>query len=128
MDDILEVTRLSWALGSPIKPSISFSVLLGLTLLPRGSIYTTIMELGPQNRNGHGLLAPNSIMAVYMTLWVSLTILTIHIYIYIFYYIASAPIIFTLLRPIILQVGLWDILHLQLLGFRGFNLRTCSEA
>ena len=24
--------------------------------LPRGSIYTTIMELGPQNHNGDGLL------------------------------------------------------------------------
>ena len=34
--------------------------------LPRGSIYTTIMELGPKNHNGDGLLGPNSIMAVYM--------------------------------------------------------------
>ena len=33
---------------------------------PRGSIYTTIMELGPQNHNGDGLLGPNSIMVVYM--------------------------------------------------------------
>ena len=34
--------------------------------LPRGSIYTTIMELGPQNHNGDGLLGPNSIIVVYM--------------------------------------------------------------
>ena len=35
-------------------------------LNPRGSIYTTIMELGPKNHNGDGLLGPNSIMVVYM--------------------------------------------------------------
>ena len=35
-------------------------------LEPRGSIYTTIMELGPKNHNGDGLLGPNSIMVVYM--------------------------------------------------------------
>ena len=34
--------------------------------LPRGSMYTTIMELGPQNHNGDGLLGPNSIIVVYM--------------------------------------------------------------
>ena len=34
--------------------------------LPRGSIYTTIMELGPQNHNGDGLLGPHSIIVVYM--------------------------------------------------------------
>ena len=34
--------------------------------IPRGSIYTTIMELGPQNHNGDGLLGPNSIIVVYM--------------------------------------------------------------
>ena len=33
---------------------------------PRGSIYTTIMELGPQNHNRDGLSVPNSVMAVYM--------------------------------------------------------------
>ena len=33
--------------------------------LPRGSIYT-IMELGPQNHNGDGLLGLNSIIVVYM--------------------------------------------------------------
>ena len=33
---------------------------------PRGSIYTTIMALGPQNHNGDGLLGPNSIIVVYM--------------------------------------------------------------
>ena len=35
-------------------------------MFPRGSIYTTIMELGPQNHNGDGLLGPNSIIVVYM--------------------------------------------------------------
>ena len=34
--------------------------------IPRGSIYTTIMELGPKNHNGDGLLGPNSIMVVYL--------------------------------------------------------------
>ena len=29
---------------------------------PRGSIYPTIMELGPQNHNGDGLLGPNSVV------------------------------------------------------------------
>ena len=33
---------------------------------PRGSIHTTIMELGPQNHNGDCLLGPNSIIVVYM--------------------------------------------------------------
>ena len=37
-----------------------------VTLNPRGSIYTTIMELGPQNHNGDGLLGLNSIIVVYM--------------------------------------------------------------
>ena len=36
------------------------------TQIPRGSIYTTIMELGPQNHNGDGLLGPHSIIVVYM--------------------------------------------------------------
>ena len=38
-------------------------------MLPKGSIYTTIMKLGPQNHNSHnrdGLFVPNSIMVVYM--------------------------------------------------------------
>ena len=30
------------------------------------SIYTTIMEFGPKNHNGDGLLGPNSIMVVSM--------------------------------------------------------------
>ena len=34
--------------------------------LPRGSTYTTIMELGPQSHNMDGLLGPNSIMVLYM--------------------------------------------------------------
>ena len=33
---------------------------------PRGSTYTTIMGLGPQNHNGDGLLGPSSIIVVYM--------------------------------------------------------------
>ena len=33
---------------------------------PRGSRYTTIMELGHQNHNTHGFLGPNSIIVVYM--------------------------------------------------------------
>ena len=35
-------------------------------IIPRGSIYTTIMELGPQNHSGDGLLGPNSIIVVYV--------------------------------------------------------------
>ena len=35
-------------------------------MYPRGSIYTTIMESGPQNHNEDGLLGPNSIVVVYM--------------------------------------------------------------
>ena len=34
--------------------------------IPRGSMYTTIMELDPQNHSGDGLSGPNSIMVVYM--------------------------------------------------------------
>ena len=34
--------------------------------LPRGSIYTTIMELGPQSYDEDGLLGPTSTMVVYM--------------------------------------------------------------
>ena len=34
--------------------------------MPRGSIYTTIMELGHQSHNGDGLLGPKSIKVVYM--------------------------------------------------------------
>ena len=37
-----------------------------LVKVPRGSIYTTIMELVPQNHNGDGLSWPNSIIVVYM--------------------------------------------------------------
>ena len=33
---------------------------------PRGSIYTTIMELGLQNHDGDALLGPNSIIVVYI--------------------------------------------------------------
>ena len=34
--------------------------------IPRGSIYTTIMELDPQSHDRNGLLGPNSILVVYM--------------------------------------------------------------
>ena len=34
--------------------------------LPRGSIYTSIMELGPQNHNRDGLSGPKSMMVVDM--------------------------------------------------------------
>ena len=42
------------------------------------SIYTSALELGPKNYNGHGLLEPNSIMVVYMDPlgWSGLGILT----------------------------------------------------
>ena len=33
---------------------------------PKGSRYSTIMELGPQSLNKDGLLGPNPIMVVYM--------------------------------------------------------------
>ena len=33
---------------------------------PRGSIYTTIMELDPQNHNGDGFLVPDSRIVVYV--------------------------------------------------------------
>ena len=35
-------------------------------LYPGGSIYTTIMESGPQNHSGDGLLGPTSMTVVYM--------------------------------------------------------------
>ena len=40
--------------------------LLGGNSKPRGSRNTTIMESGPQNHNGDGLLGANSIIVVYM--------------------------------------------------------------
>ena len=46
---------------------MSLSAMLAYSVLPpRGSIYTTIMELGPQNHNGDGLSGPNSLIVVYM--------------------------------------------------------------
>ena len=39
---------------------------LNIPHIPRGPIYTTIMELGHQNHNGDGLIGPNAIMVVYM--------------------------------------------------------------
>ena len=37
-----------------------------MTMVPRGSIYSTIMELGPQRPSILWLWGPNSIMVVYM--------------------------------------------------------------
>ena len=57
---LLELSRL--LLGRqhlPLQPGIEVKT-------PRGSIYITIMELGPQNHNGDGLLGANSIIVVYM--------------------------------------------------------------
>ena len=45
---------------------IPSTVTLPKTILPRGSIYTAIMELGHQNHTGDGLLGLNSILVVYM--------------------------------------------------------------
>ena len=54
---------------SPVKaghpPGIKKAT-LNIPHIPRGPIYTTIMELGHQNHNGDGLLGANSIMVVYM--------------------------------------------------------------
>ena len=52
--------------GMPNEPLTLLLSCYILNALPRGSIYTTIMELGPQNHNGDGLLGPNSIIVVYM--------------------------------------------------------------
>ena len=67
------------ALGDVAVATVSFTSMSGSTCHrrgktaqyggihdPRGSIYTAIMELGPQNHNGDGLLGPNSIIVVYM--------------------------------------------------------------
>ena len=51
-----------WASTAWWKKDAPWGELLG----PRGSIYTTIMELGPQNHSGDGLLGPNSIIVVYV--------------------------------------------------------------
>ena len=51
--------------------ALGFRALLTLVLSyiepsnPRGSIHTTIRELGPQNHNGDGLFGPNSMIVVY---------------------------------------------------------------
>ena len=39
---------------------------LSMGCFPRGSIYTTIMELGPKRPSPLWLLGPNSIIVVYM--------------------------------------------------------------
>ena len=41
-------------------------VVIAAIILPRGSIYTASLELGPQHHTKDGLLGPNSIMAVYV--------------------------------------------------------------
>ena len=45
-----------------------YLVVLCLLPFPRGSIYTTTMEVGPQNHNEDALWGPNSILPVYMDL------------------------------------------------------------
>ena len=54
------------SMAAVLGSSRSCRAISAATQLPRGSIYTTIMELGPQNHNGDGLLGPNSIIVVYM--------------------------------------------------------------
>ena len=49
-----------------VQPPLCWNTWAVPNSIPRGSIYTTIMELGPQNPNGDGLLGPNSIIVVYM--------------------------------------------------------------
>ena len=63
---IFELGILMIALGICLGVDTRAWGLLPLDLLPRGSIYTTIMELGPQNHNRDGLSVPNSIMVVCM--------------------------------------------------------------
>ena len=41
-------------------------VCVHMCFIPRGSIYTPIMESGSQNHSRDGLLGPNSIIVVYM--------------------------------------------------------------
>ena len=48
-------TRADW-MKTHLKPSNT----------PGGSIYTRVMEPGPQNHNKDGVLGPNSIIVVYM--------------------------------------------------------------
>ena len=48
-------------------PALRMPSLRGFVVFyPRGSIYTTIMELDPKSHNGDGLLGPNSIVVVYV--------------------------------------------------------------
>ena len=48
------------------RETTTFRKACGLTLNPRGSIYTTIMELGPKRPFILWFWGPNSIMVVYM--------------------------------------------------------------
>ena len=62
--------RSSVALGSrriSVRAAAGFQAWVAFTTMqPKGSIYTTIMELGPRNHSTDGLLGPNSILIVYM--------------------------------------------------------------
>ena len=64
---LAHVGRRAHALAGKLRVTPRHHLIGSRTLMnPRGSIYTTIMELGPQNHNGDGLLGPNSITVVYM--------------------------------------------------------------
>ena len=58
-----------WGLGWGLGSGLGVMYLVGdfpRSCFPRGSIYTTVTEFGPQNHNGDGLLGLNSIIVVYM--------------------------------------------------------------
>ena len=52
--------------GGAVDLRVPLSNPILIVLLPRGSIYTTCMELGRQNHTRHGLLRPNCIMVEYV--------------------------------------------------------------
>ena len=59
------------ALGTGIAPMRAFIEVSGVlwvtgSVLPRGSIYTTTMELGPKRPSSLWFWGPNSIIVVYM--------------------------------------------------------------
>ena len=59
----MEIPR-GWGGGGNNPGPYQLWVRIGVkdVVFPRGSIYTTIMELGPQNHNGDGLFGANSII------------------------------------------------------------------
>ena len=69
---LLEPCNSVWyVLAGPDKPAPDTTPFRPLSLkpytpLPRGYIYTTIMELGSKSQNRYGFWGPNSIMVVYM--------------------------------------------------------------